>query len=72
MKNNDIPAFPFQSVNPQGIHNSPESCMTLRDYFAGMALIHASYDYQSLPAYIAERCYIFADAMLVERQRENS
>jgi hypothetical protein len=67
---NNIPAFPQHVCeicsDPIG-HMEPQySGMTLRDYFAGQALIHAANDYQANPEYIADRCYALADAMLAK------
>ena len=47
--------------------------MTLRDYFAGQALVgYMSLGYNNLPMnwgseHVTEACYVLADAMLEER-----
>ena len=54
-------AFP-KSVSGMGGNEG----MTLRDYFAGQALLRiASFD---IPGGISKRCYMIADAMLKERE----
>ena len=67
----------FPRMLPDGIGGySVAAGMTLRDYFAGQALA-AVYDAENRipthngPSYqgAAERAYLFADAMLAERER---
>lgn len=59
------PAFPMQFLGDEGTDNKEEG-MSLRDYFAGQAMIalalHAT-DYNAM----ANRCYNLADAMLGRR-----
>jgi len=72
-EDNSAPAFPCNS--PDGLETYKG--MSLRDYFAGQALI----GYISDPSvrirdnadsgYIAEICYMLADAMLAKRDRGN-
>ena len=71
-----IPAFPVNiAATPSGdIYHSDEvfegsGGMTLRDYFAGQAVISLTDDYQSQPEHLAERAYKIADAMLKEREK---
>jgi len=55
--------------------NELDEGMSLRDYFAGMALSglipNVAWDYSSGPcnAAAAGRCYAIADAMLAERKK---
>ena len=74
----DMPAFPFEYETSDGAritHNG----MSLRDYFAGQALIgylHASAqsgfgppnEYQAKEA--ARNSYVVADAMIAERNKK--
>jgi hypothetical protein len=72
--------FPYQfevreSIGPatyqRCIHESEG--MTLRDYFAGQALISMLRDSWALGQganNIAKHCYQYADAMLAEKERE--
>ena len=48
-----------------------EGGMTLRDYFAGQALMYMNEDMERGSIYIAENAYFIADAMLKERSRDN-
>lgn len=74
MKNNGGFAFPFQTVSPNGDPYSPESGMTLRDYFAGQALSGMCASETEYGIYVPEaasvRAYRFADAMIAERNKE--
>lgn len=50
--------------------------MTLRDYFAGQALLsflgqEIGKDKKVIAKYVSEICYIYADAMLAERMKYN-
>lgn len=72
-KNDGGPAFPILVQTSNGNATVHDNGMSLRDYFAGMALqghlsnpAHPSYDIQSL----AEECYAMADAMLSERDKD--
>ena len=65
------PAFPFPAYTyPNGEINHGESGMTLRDYFAAKAmqglLLDDNGDFSD-PKWLAERAYVFADAMLKAR-----
>lgn len=61
---NYIPAFPIVT------NHSYQSGMSLRDYFAGQALVGllASSD-QVVHVDVAQTCYVYADAMLKERDK---
>jgi hypothetical protein len=48
--------------------NALEIGMSLRDWFAGMAMSRPGYDHGSMTD-SAKACYQFADAMLAERER---
>lgn len=75
------PAFPV-SYGPDGTPGYAEG-MTLRDWFAGQALAGTMSNAVSIPKYaadankqgismsdqIAEDCYMFADAMIAERDK---
>lgn len=66
---NDIPAFPVPTVVPSN------AWMTLRDYFAGQALMgtlaYPGTDFDKRPeefrTHLVKVCYKYADAMLNER-----
>lgn len=59
-------AFPSK---PDG-SDAFECGMTLRDYFAGQALITLSAGQENCTfSFIAERCYLYADAMIAERNK---
>ena len=71
-------AFPFSRFNEKGEIDwgSVEQGMTLRDYFAGQALIalvgspHLSPDNgKSRGDTVARNAYLYADAMLAEREK---
>jgi hypothetical protein len=78
MKADGGAAFPHEVIDMEcGLENRyTEPGMTLRDYFAGQALA-AAYDAEkSSPTHnglsyrgAAERAYLFADALLAERER---
>ncbi len=66
------PAFPMQPVTASGKPCSPESGMTLRDYFAGQALVGFLSNAQFyVPDAIGCRAYEAADAMLAEREAQS-
>ena len=78
MKRDGGPAFPgfepgFIKLGANGTAETmyaPVVGMTLRDYFAGQAMLaRAESNYESWHEY-AEDCYQIADAMLAERERE--
>lgn len=66
-KPNGGPAFPSGDFDKM----QPMDGMTLRDYFAGQALmgvfVGPEFDYED--AIVAKRCYQIADAMLAEREK---
>jgi len=86
MKDDGGPAFPFDEVvimesgKLKGTHQKEwQMGMSLRDYFAGMALqTCVSKEYmevlsaEQIAEMIAEGCYRIADAMLEERGRDDS
>ena len=64
-------AFPTPgSKYENGIVNHPESGMSLRDYFAGQALVGlmARADEVLYSTTIAQESYMIADAMLIARK----
>ena len=64
-------AFPTPgSKYENGIVNHPESGMSLRDYFAGQALVGlmARADEVLYSATITQESYMIADAMLIARK----
>lgn len=69
------PAFP-QAINDMGTLTVVDQGMTLRDYFAGQALVGkyvdgtANHDLQWQD--IASQCYMAADAMLAARVDETA
>lgn len=77
----DIPAFPVWSRDINGNMIAVKECMTLRDYFAGQALV-ALFIYptsineiaikeQNFPySIISNLSYKIADAMLLERAKQ--
>jgi hypothetical protein len=65
------PAFPVNQQLPEGMANlTPETGMTLRDYFAAKAMqgLLAGTLKSSDTSLIARDCYAMADAMLKARQ----
>jgi hypothetical protein len=72
--NNDGgPAFPhFKFAENGKVEILPQGGMTLRDYFAGQALVGMFADrFRSLnhePYVVAHDAFVFADAMLVARK----
>lgn len=65
-KNTGGPAFPVGS----GDMRDPTG-MTLRDWFAGMAMQGLVSSPRSIPrATMAEHAYLMADAMIAEREKE--
>jgi hypothetical protein len=77
MKNNGGPAFPCTRTEQQLFADGyrdvlvHEGGMSLRDYFAGQALIRTLGHIEAWqsPSKAAEWAYQFADAMLVERAK---
>ena len=70
--NDGGPAFPRTGADG---HTSPQSGMTLRDYFAGQALTNVDVripmsddDDTPSPRAIANYMYVIADAMLAARE----
>ena len=63
--NTDERAFPV--CNEANVNN--QEGMTLRDYFAGQALVAAAKDPNCTCEDSAEFCYRMADAMLKERAK---
>ena len=74
MKNDGGQAFPntYERNLPQGRRTVSTGGMTLRDYFAGQALIGIVKLNESRfwPEDDAKRCYEIADAMIAERNKE--
>jgi hypothetical protein len=70
MIDNSGPAFPF--VEGLAGYKENKKGMTLRDYFAGQALagICANPDTSGAYKLIVNEAYAYADAMLVERNKE--
>jgi hypothetical protein len=71
-KNDGEPAFPFKDIY-QGVHGHHQG-MSLRDYFAAHAPEIPSYmvvadSEEEYPESIARWNYIYADAMIKERQK---
>lgn len=60
------PAFPFVSQGSMAQHQYCDPGMTLRDYFAGQALVAMGTRWG--PETVAEECYRYADAMLEARK----
>lgn len=70
--NDGGPAFPLPDVfRPDGVHISGgASGMSLRDYFAGQALVGLlAHDQLWRDGLMARRAYEFADVMLAARER---
>lgn len=65
------PAFARPCGMHEGGQNSSQEGMTLRDYFAGMALIGLSGRHMTC-AVIARSCYDLADSMLNMRKLDLS
>lgn len=66
------PAFPFQSIGPEFM--SGHCGMSLRDYFAGQALVGLltlSANGRS-NVRLADEAYVYADAMLAARERKSN
>lgn len=66
----NIPAFPMiYDRRPEEDFGLQEG-MTLRDWFAGMALNKLiEMEYPRKPSILAERCYVYADAMIAEQSK---
>ena len=64
------PAFPLQDANTFTLNTG----MSLRDWFAGMALQGALAGRRTWPTdaedVLAEKCYKIADAMLIHKEAE--
>jgi hypothetical protein len=58
------PAFPLLDPTGSGLPG-----MSLRDWFAGMALTSLKEPTNRAESYLAHRCYELADAMLAERAK---
>ncbi len=65
------PAFPYHFINNLGGQERHKG-MSLRDYFAGQALIGlcSAATVGDSTGGIAEQCFMFADAMLTEREKK--
>ena len=61
---NDIPAFPAYITDDKEY----SSGITIRDYFAGQALIGIIIETVMEPKFSAEQAYRYADAMLEARK----
>jgi len=67
-------AFPVAGYQETGGYVLPTEGMSLRDYFAGQALVGLTVDYINHPKdinheIVAKQTYKFADAMLAEREK---
>jgi hypothetical protein len=62
----DTPAFPNEGFNGWG---EPQEGMTLRDYFAALALANKYTQNETMPDKVAEWAYVIADAMLKAREQ---
>jgi hypothetical protein len=78
-KPNNQSAFPnefFKKDTSAGIYYDKHPGMTLRDYFAGQAVTGKCFEIYSNGIFHAEeyakRAYQLADAMLAEREKDNS
>lgn len=76
MKNDGTPAFPNQPLGMDGLPESPMAFgMSLRDWFAGQAMVGLMSDPGLRPSntdefeHMATRLYQVADAMLREREK---
>ena len=74
-KKNNHPAFPVPHFGGDAKTSAvkPNSGMGIRDYFAGAALrgYRASEEFSGeLPEIVAELCFVDADAMLIEREKQ--
>lgn len=72
MNNEPTPAFPqnFDSNNdPHAAFADDRGGMTLRDYFAGQALVGLSVDEHTSVSKAAHLAYEYADAMLEARKQ---
>ena len=75
-ENNGGPAFPYGVINCCPAHGDKiepdQNGMTLRDWFAGMALndmIRGSYCDGVIEKKLAKEAYGFADAMIAQREK---
>lgn len=73
MNNDGGPAFPIPGAvshfDDATITDSHHSGMSLRDWFAGQALIAIAADHGKTPEQRAEEAYQYSDAMLKEREK---
>lgn len=72
-KKGGVPAFPRPRGQAGGKYNTGHEGMSLRDWFAGMALSNFGirrYQCENNYRLIAETCYKLADAMLKEREKD--
>ncbi len=65
MKQDGGPAFP-----QNGDRVFPDTGMSLRDYFAGIAISALAIKDRRICEDIAKEAYQFADAMIAEREKE--
>lgn len=68
----DAAAFPTSQYGPMGGGPHIKGGMTLRDWFAGMALSHYAMECQERMGAVdvASQCYWIADAMIAERSKQ--
>lgn len=74
LKNNDGPAFPQHKNGVGGQTIASEGGMTLRDYFAGQALVAVllrGIEEGEAAEDVTEACYGVADAMIAARGSDN-
>jgi hypothetical protein len=72
MKDDGGPAFPWEDVGGLSQNPAASSGMTLRDWFAGMALTtqnHPGMDLPDCPQRAAQLAYELADAMIKARSK---
>lgn len=68
-KDDSGPAFPINVKERNGQHYATKLGMSLRDYFAGQAMVGFGAAGTTLDCdEVARRCYVLADAMLKARQ----
>ena len=85
-KDNGGSAYPSQPINRHGERHSPNEGMSLRDYFAGQALMGmlshemgmnslmqvCNGDPDLVHGVLAKEVYDMADAMIVEKEKEQN